>query len=55
MSEEEKLIEYLQNLDKTRIFYDNPPHDNHVEIGKALQGLLDYITKKKKRIKKKLN
>ena len=51
LSEEEKLIEYLQSLDITRIFYDNPPHDNYVGIGKAIQGLLDLYQKEKEKNK----
>jgi len=51
MSEEEKLIDYLNSIDITRIFYDNPPHDNHVGIGKAIQGLLDLYKKEKEKNK----
>ena len=40
---EKKAIEYIKELDITRIFYDNPPSDNHVSMGGAIEILLNLI------------
>ena len=52
MTEAEKqAIEYLNELDKTKIFYNNPPSYHNLSMGGAIVTILNLIEKKRTEIK----
>ena len=52
-NKEKDAIEYISELDKTKIFYNNPPSYNNLSMGGAIEIALNLIEKQQAEIEKK--